>query len=185
MDFVPVNTRRIKLADNNKKKVTDDYMAGLGDAADSYVKAPLAKPIQKAMQFNVPEKKEAPKEVKPEIKQEIKQPPVAPKIPEKKPEAPKIIVPKFIKKDSELEKEIVKVIQEVPREELDRLLKPTQASKERLAKMDFSNRGDMSEEEKKDFIEQINKREPEPEVAELNGALVWKWQKNRRAQEKK
>jgi hypothetical protein len=179
------------LADDNKpkKKLTDDYMAGLGDATDSYVKAPTSKPVvQKAMQFNVADKKEVPKEVKPEpkaeVKQEVKQP-VAPKVPEKKPEPPKVVVPKFIKKDTELEKEIVKVIQEVPKEELERLLKPTQAAKDRLVKMDFSSRNDMSDEEKKDFIEQIAKKEPAPEVAEMNGALVWKWQKNRREQGRK
>ncbi len=172
----------------NKKKATDDYMAGLSGNEDSYVKLPSGKPIQKIARFNIADKQEVPKEkvnteIK-EIKREVK-PVVEPKIPERKPEPPKIVVPKFIKKDSELEKDIIKVIQEVPKEELERLLKPNKASKERLAQMDFQTRDDMSEEEKKDFIEQIVKREPEPEIAEMNGALVWKWQKNRQIQAKK
>ena len=51
--------------------------------------------------------------------------------------------------------------------------------------MDFQSRSDMSDEEKKDFIEQIQKREPEPEVAQMNGALVWKWQQNRKTGDNK
>jgi hypothetical protein len=174
---------------SNKKKSTDDYMAGLSGSEDSYTKMPSGKPIQKIARFNIADKQEAPKdkvdtEIK-EVKREVKPVVVEPKIPERKPEPPKIVVPKFIKKDSELEKDIIKVIQEVPREELERLLKPNRASKDRLAQMDFQTREDMSEEEKKDFIDQIVKREPEPEIAEMNGALVWKWQKNRRIQAKK
>lgn len=164
---------------NPKKKLTDDYMSGIG-SGDSYIKTPPQGKIQKAANFSISDKKEVKKE---EVKADIK--PVTPKVPERKPEPPKIVVPKFIKKDSELEKEIVKIIQEVPKEELERILKPTKADKERLSKMDFQSRDDMSEEEKKDFIEQISKREPEPEVAQMNGALVWKWQKNRRVEKKK
>ena len=171
------------MSDDNKpkKKSTDDYMSGMG-SSDNYIKTPPAgKPIQRAANFSISEKKESTQEVqKVDVKQTI-----APKIVEKKPEPHRIVVPKFIKKDSELEKEIVKIIQEVPKEELERLLRPNKASKERLAQMDFQNRDDMSEEEKKDFIEQISKREPEPEVAQVNGALVWKWQKNRHPEKKK
>lgn len=164
---------------NSKKKLTDDYMAGLG-SGDSYIKMPAQGKIQKASNFSISDKQEVKKEPV-----EVKKEPVMPKVPEKKPEPPKVVVPKFIKKDSELEKEIVKIIQEVPKEELERILKPTKADKERLSKMDFQSRDDMSEAEKKDFIEQISKREPEPEVAQMNGALVWKWQKNRRMDNKK
>lgn len=162
---------------NPKKKLTDDYMAGLG-SSDSYIKTPAQGKVQKATNFSISDKQEVKKE-------EVKSAPVTPKVPDRKPEPPKIVVPKFIKKDSELEKEIVKIIQEVPKEELERILKPTKADKERLSKMDFQSRDDMSEAEKKDFIEQISKREPEPEVAQMNGALVWKWQKNRRVDNKK
>lgn len=171
------------MSDENKakKKATDDYMAGLS-GGDAYVKAPTTKPLQKTAKFDMPAEKQDKKE---EVKQEVKPQVVAPKVPEKKPELPKVVVPKFIKKDSQLEKDIVKVIQEVPREELEKILKPTKEAKERLVNMDFQNRDDMSEEEKRDFIEQIAKKEPEPEIAEMNGALVWKWQKNRRIQNKK
>ncbi|MFN8575870.1 MAG: hypothetical protein U0354_03355 [Candidatus Sericytochromatia bacterium] len=164
---------------NSKKKLTDDYMSGLG-SGDSYIKMPAQGKVQKAANFSISDKQEVKKEPV-----EVKKEPVMPKVPEKKPEPPKVVVPKFIKKDSELEKEIVKIIQEVPKEELERILKPTKADKERLSKMDFQSRDDMSEAEKKDFIEQISKREPEPEVAQMNGALVWKWQKNRRMDNKK
>lgn len=166
---------------DNKKKVTDDYMAGLS-GGDAYIKAPSGKPIPKAAKINLDDYQAKPKE-------EVKAKPlpseskiVTPKVPENKPEIPKIVVPKFIKKDSELEKEIVKVIQEIPKEELEKILKPGKAQKEKLLQMDFQNRDDMSQEEKKDFIEMIAKREPEPEVAQMNGALVWKWQKNRKGQ---
>lgn len=167
---------------NSKKKLTDDYMTGMG-SGDSYIKTPSQGKLQKATNFSISDKQEIKKEPVEQIKT-----PVAPKIPERKPEVPeppKVVVPKFIKKDSELEKEIVKIIQEVPKEELERILRPTKADKERLSKMDFQSRDDMSEAEKKDFIEQISKREPEPEVAQMNGALVWKWQKNRRVDNKK
>ncbi|MFN4151386.1 MAG: hypothetical protein ACK4IX_10620 [Candidatus Sericytochromatia bacterium] len=153
---------------DNKKNQGDNTFG------DQYIKAPTSKPIPRAAKFSIEENK-APKE---EVKVESK--PIAPKLPEKKAEAPKIVVPKIIKKDPELEKEIIKAIQEVPKEELEKLLKPNKASKEKLLQMDFQSRSDMSEAEKKDFIEQIAKREPEPEVAQVNGAMVWKWQQNRK-----
>ena len=152
-------------------------MSGMG-SADNYIKTPPAgSKIQKAANFSISDNQDVKKE---EVKSE-RPAPIAPKVVEKKPEPPRIVVPKFIKKDSELEKEIVKIIQEVPKEELERILRPTRADKDRLSKMDFQSRDDMSEEEKKDFIEQISKREPEPEIAQVNGALVWKWQKNRKS----
>lgn len=168
------------MSDNNKSRSSGNDSGGLG-SGDSYLKTPPAgKKIQRAANFSITDKQEVKKE---EIKVEVKTP-TAPRPVEKKPEAPKIVVPKFIKKDSELEREIVKIIQEVPKEELEKLLRPSKADKERLSKMDFQSRDDMSEEEKKDFIEQISKREPEPEVAQMNGALVWKWQKNRKVEKK-
>jgi len=157
--------------------LSDNNSFGSGD---NYIKQPPAgKKIQRATNFSISDKQEVKKE---DIKVEVKPTPIAPKVVERKPEPPRIVVPKFIKKDSELEKEIIKIIQEVPKEELERILKPTMADKDRLSKMDFQSRDDMSDEEKKDFIEQISKREPEPEVAQVNGALVWKWQKNRKDQ---
>ncbi len=157
--------------------MSDNNSFGSGD---NYIKQPPAgKKIQRATNFSISDKQEVKKE---DIKVEVKPTPIAPKVVERKPEPPRIVVPKFIKKDSELEKEIIKIIQEVPKEELERILKPTMADKDRLSKMDFQSRDDMSDEEKKDFIEQISKREPEPEVAQVNGALVWKWQKNRKDQ---
>lgn len=139
---------------------------------DQYIKAPTSKPIPRAAKFSIEDKKE--------VKEEAKVERTLPKLPEKKEEATKIVVPKIIKKDPELEKEIVKAIKEVPKEELEKLLKPSKASKEKLLQMDFQSRNDMSEAEKKDFIEQIAKREPEPEIAQVNGAMVWKWQQNRK-----
>lgn len=139
---------------------------------DQYIKAPTSKPIPRAAKFSIEDKKE--------VKEEAKAERTLPKLPEKKEEATKIVVPKIIKKDPELEKEIVKAIKEVPKEELEKLLKPSKASKEKLLQMDFQSRNDMSEAEKKDFIEQIAKREPEPEIAQVNGAMVWKWQQNRK-----
>lgn len=147
---------------------------------DQYVKLPTGKPVPKITKLTVSDKQELPKE---EVKKPVEMPKIEVKKPETQPQLPK--VPKFIKKDPTLEKEIVKIIQEVPKAELERILKPTQVDKDRLSKMDFNSRSDMSEEEKKDFIEQIQKRQPEPEVAEMNGALVWKWQQNRKSVDKK
>lgn len=145
---------------------------------DQYVKMPTGKPLPKITKLSISEKQEV-------VKKPVEQPKIQQQTPAAHPEKPKVVVPKFIKKDPELEKEIVKIIEEIPKEELERILKPTQGDKERLSRMDFQSRSDMSEAEKKDFIEQIQKREPEPEVAQMNGALVWKWQKNRKQSEKK
>lgn len=150
---------------------------------DQYVKMPTGKPLPKITKLSISEKQETPKQEV--VKKPIEQPKIQQQTPVAHPEKPKVVLPKFIKKDAELEKEIVKIIQEVPKEELERILKPTQLDKDRLSKMDFQSRTDMSDEEKKDFIEQIQKREPEPEVAQMNGALVWKWQKNRKQSDKK
>lgn len=162
---------------NSKKKIIDNYLSGFGGDQDTFIKSQPQKPMEKTAKFD-----SAPSKPQPTTQ---KAPVEMPKIEQKKPEAPKVVVPKFIKKDSELEKEITKVIQEVPKEELEKLLKPNKETKEKLLKMDFQSSGDVSEEQKRDFIEQIAKREPEPEVAEMNGALVWKWQKNRRTQARK
>jgi len=172
------------LSDN--KKGTGNFSSGLGGYEDSFSLTkkdtiPLKRPnkleiSEKKISSQPPEKKtlEPPKT-------QVKQPDIKPKAPE----TPKIVLPKVIKKDSELEKEIIKIIQEVPKEELEKILNPSKESKEKLVKMDFQSRGDMSEQEKRDFVEEISKREPEPEVAQVNGALVWKWQKDRKEKAKK
>ncbi|GIW21285.1 MAG: hypothetical protein KatS3mg068_0292 [Candidatus Sericytochromatia bacterium] len=169
---------------SDNKKNTSNLSSGLSGSEDSFIISKRdTTPVKKATKVDINQKKEEPKVVAPPPT-----PKPQAKLPEDKPKAPeppKIVLPKIIKKDSELEKEIIKVIQEVPKEELERILNPSKETKENFIKMDFQSRGDMSEQEKRDFVEEISKREPEPEVAQVNGALVWKWQKERKEKGKK
>lgn len=166
---------------SDNKKGIGNFSSGLGGTEDTFSLTKRdTSPVKKANKVEISQKSiETPP--KPSPKPQAKLPDVKPQAPE----PPKIVLPKIIKKDSELEKDIIKVIQEVPKEELKRILNPTKESKERLIKMDFQSRSDMSEQEKRDLVEEISKREPEPEVAQVNGALVWKWQKDRKEKSKK